>query len=267
MPYVHGYTSRETQRLREQSLILEDLLHTGTDYPAGSKVLEAGCGVGGQTQILARRNPKAVFTCIDVSSDSLRKAEEMASEAGYGNVAFQQADINSLPFEEECFDHVFVCFVLEHLTDPDLALQKLIRLIRPGGSLTLIEGDHGSGFWTPESEESRMAWDGLIRSQRTLRHDPDIGRRLYPLMIRAGVEISYVQPRWVYADRSDPVLLDGVINKIIAPMVYSAENHVLDSGMMDRDAWEKGLKDIRNVASDPEGTFFYTWFKGVGVKK
>jgi cyclopropane fatty-acyl-phospholipid synthase-like methyltransferase len=52
MPYVHGYTSRETKRLHEQALILEDLLHSDTIFKAGSDVLEAGCGVVGQTQIL-----------------------------------------------------------------------------------------------------------------------------------------------------------------------------------------------------------------------
>ena len=46
MTYVHGYTTRETQRLLEQSLILEELLHNGTSYQEGEKVLEAGCGVG-----------------------------------------------------------------------------------------------------------------------------------------------------------------------------------------------------------------------------
>ena len=46
MAYVHGYSERETQRLYEQAEILEDILHTGTEFGAGAKVLEAGCGVG-----------------------------------------------------------------------------------------------------------------------------------------------------------------------------------------------------------------------------
>ncbi|MFC2111994.1 class I SAM-dependent methyltransferase [Bacteroidota bacterium] len=266
MPYVHGYSARETQRLLEQSLILEDLLHSDTVYGNGSRVLEAGCGVGGQTQILCRRNPGALFTCIDISAESLQTAEEESRKAGITNAVFRQADISSLPFEPESFDHVFVCFVLEHLPDPESALRDLVLLIKPGGTLTLIEGDHGSGFWTPETMESRIVWKGLVKSQIGLGHDPDIGRRIYPLLMGTGLEIQYVAPRWVYADKSNTELLDGVINKIIAPMVFSAQEQVLESHLATKDVWKKGLQDIHNVAEDPEGTFFYTWFKGVGKK-
>jgi ubiquinone/menaquinone biosynthesis C-methylase UbiE len=266
MTYVHGYTSRETQRLLEQSLILEDLLHAGTRYQEGERVLEIGCGVGAQTRILARRNPGAVFECFDISVESIEQARAVALEEGMEHVTFQQADLYSLSYKLESFDHVFVCFVMEHVPDPAFALRIFNQILKPGGTITLIEGDHGSGFWTPETLASRKAWEGLITSQMALGHDPNIGRRVYPLLKNAGYRIEDVSPRWVYADQSNPVLLDGVINQIIAPMVYSAERQVLESGHMDEKEWVMGLEDIRQVARHPEGTFFYTWFKGVGVK-
>ena len=267
MSYVHGYTTRETQRLLEQSLILEDLLHTGTSFLKGERVLEAGCGVGAQTRILARRNPDAIFESVDISEESIEQARGVARQEGIENVTFRQADILSLPYKPASFDHVFVCFVLEHLPDPAFALKTFKQILKPGGSLTLIEGDHGSGFWTPETGESRMAWKGLVDSQIGLGHDPNIGRGVYPLLNDAGFDIRDVSPRWVYADQSNPVLLDGVINQIIAPMVYSAEKQVLGSALMKKDEWDRGLADIREVARHPEGTFFYTWFKGVGGKR
>lgn len=266
MSYVHGYTTRETQRLLEQSLILEDLLHAGTSFLKGEIVLEAGCGVGAQTRILARRNPEAVFECVDISPASIEQARGVARQEGIKNVAFMQADLYSLPYKPDSFDHVFVCFVLEHLPNPAFALKIFKQILKPGGSITLIEGDHGSGFWTPETGKSRMAWKGLVDSQFDLGHDPNIGRRVYPLLNDAGFVIRDVSPRWVYADQSNPVLLNGVINQIIAPMVYSAEKQVLDSAFMKQDDWDRGLADIRDVARHSEGTFFYTWFKGVGIK-
>jgi SAM-dependent methyltransferase len=266
MTYVHGYTTRETQRLLEQSLILEDLLHTGTSFQKGEKVLEAGCGVGAQARILAHRNPDAIFECVDLSQESVEQAREVARQEDLKNVTFNQADIFKLPFRPSSFNHVFVCFVLEHLSDPMDALGIFMGLLKPGGTITVIEGDHGSGFWTPETVESRMAWKGLIDSQISLGHDPNIGRRLYPLLNAAGFIIRDVSPRWVYADQGSPILLQGVINQIIAPMVYSAERQVLESGYVSQDEWSKGLNDIREVARHSEGTFFYTWFKGVGLK-
>jgi ubiquinone/menaquinone biosynthesis C-methylase UbiE len=266
MTYVHGYTTRETQRLLEQSLILEELLHTGTRFQSSEKVLEAGCGVGAQTRILARRNPEAIFECIDISPESLEQARGVARQEGIHNATFKETDILSLPYKPGSFDHVFVCFVLEHLPDPVSVLRTFREILKPGGSITLIEGDHGSGFWTPDTDESKMAWKGLVDSQIALGHDPNIGRRVYPLLDEAGFQIKDVSPRWVYADQSNPTLLHGVIDQIIAPMVYSAEKQVLDSAYLQADEWEKGLADIREVARHPKGTFFYTWFKGVGIK-
>ncbi len=51
--YVHGYSAGEETRLQDQATTLTGLLHADTRYPAGSRVLEAGCGVGAQTVILA----------------------------------------------------------------------------------------------------------------------------------------------------------------------------------------------------------------------
>src|ERR1700674_1813451 len=145
--YVHGYQPRENERLQDQAGTLVDLLHADTAYPAGSMVLEAGCGVGAQTVTLAQRSPNARFTSIDVSADSIAQAQRPAAAAGLTNVEFRQADIFALPFAPESFDHVFVCFVLEHLSQPVEGLRGLCGLLRQGGTITVIEGDHGSAFF------------------------------------------------------------------------------------------------------------------------
>src|SRR5437588_6183941 len=140
--YVHGYHQRENERLQDQAGTLSDLLHSDTAYPAGSTVLEVGCGVGAQTVTLAQRSPGARFTSVDVSAESIAEARRRAGSARLTNVEFRQADIFALPFNTESFDHVFVCFVLEHLSQPVEVMAILKSLLRPGGSITVIEGDH-----------------------------------------------------------------------------------------------------------------------------
>ena len=264
--YVHGYSPRETQRLQEQSEILEELLHSDTFYSAGEKVLEAGCGVGGQTVILARKSPGAEFTSIDISGESLDEAKTRIEQNGIVNTHFQQANIMDLPFSDESFDHVFICFVLEHLSEPLEALSELKRVLRKGGTLTAIEGDHGSCFWHPQTPDSLKVWDCMIKTQQFLGHDPLIGRRVYPLLQQAGLVIEYVTPKWVYTDSSTPELTDGAINKIIVPMTQTAREQSLQQGLIDPDTWERGIDDLAKVVINPQGTFFYTWFKGVAIK-
>ncbi len=167
-PYVHGYEPRENERLQDQAGTLVDLLHSDTAYPPGSTVLEAGCGVGAQTVTLAQRSPDARFTSVDVSAESIAEARRRANRAGLTNVDLQQADIFGLPFGTESFDHVFVCFVLEHLSRPVEALAILKRLLKPGGTITVIEGDHGSTYFHPDSPAAHAA----IRCQVELQRRP-----------------------------------------------------------------------------------------------
>ena len=266
MAYVHGYSQRETQRLYEQAEILEDILHTGTAFPAGARVLEAGCGVGGQTRLLLKRSPDAVFTCIDISEKSLTTANRLKEQAGFNNVTFRREDINRLSFGDETFDHIFVCFVLEHLDDPVAALLQLKRVLKTGGTITVIEGDHGSCFWYPETPESIAAWNGLITAQRNIGHDPNIGRQLTPLLTKAGFELQTCQPAWLYADHLKPALRDGMVDHIIVPMVQSAERQILTDNLVPKDVYQKGIADLSRVDEIDEGTFFYPWFKAVAKR-
>jgi len=104
--YVHGYDPREALRLQDQATTLVDLLHSDTAYPEGHTVLEAGCGVGAQTITLARNNPKALITSIDVSEISVAAARQAVQAAGLRNVTLRQADIFDLPFAPASFDHI-----------------------------------------------------------------------------------------------------------------------------------------------------------------
>jgi SAM-dependent methyltransferase len=99
--------------------------------------------------------------------------------AGFDNVTFRREDISWLSFADETFDHIFVCFVLEHLDDPVAALVELKRVLKTGGTITVIEGDHGSCFWHPETPESIAAWNGLIDHDELVRLQPERRRRQY----------------------------------------------------------------------------------------
>lgn len=202
--YVHGYDERANVRLKDQADALVDLLHADTSYPDGSEVLEAGCGVGAQTVTLAARSPGARFTSVDISADSLAEAKRRSDAAGLSNVRFARGDVFALPYEPESFDHLFVCFLLEHLSRPVEALIALQRLIKPGGTVTVIEGDHGSTYFHPDSVAAQRAVQCQVDLQRAAGGDANIGRRVYPLMVDAGVDGVRVSPRMVYVDSSRP---------------------------------------------------------------
>lgn len=263
--YVHGYAEEEAARLLDQASTLTELLHRDTAYPAGSLVLEAGCGVGAQTVTLAARSPQADVVSVDISSDSLRRARARVQRAGLRNVTFHAADIFALPFPDARFDHAFVCFVLEHLARPEAALAEVRRVLRPGGTLTVIEGDHGSAYFHPDSEDARRAIRCLVDLQRRAGGDALIGRRLYPLLVQAGVRDVRVSPRMVYVDASRPALVDGFIRKTFTAMVEGVGEQAVRQGLIEAESWRKGIRDLYRTA-EGDGTFCYTFFKAVGVR-
>jgi SAM-dependent methyltransferase len=264
--YVHGYRPREVERLQDQAGTLVDLLHSDTAYPRGSRVLEAGCGVGAQTVTLARRSPEARFTSIDVSAESIAEARRRLDRAGLTNVELRQADIFDLPFEPSSFDHVFVCFVLEHLARPVEALAVLDGLLAPGGTITVIEGDHGSAYFHPDSPAAHAAIRCQVELQARAGGDALIGRQLYPLMVEAGFDAVRVSPRMVYVDSSRPELVDGFTRKTFTAMIEGVRESALAAGLIEPDGFDSGVRDLHRTA-EADGVFCYTFFKGVGRKR
>ena len=264
--YVHGYHARENERLQDQAGTLVDLLHSDTAYPAESTVLEVGCGIGAQTVTLAQRSPDARFTSVDISVDSLAEAKRRADRASLNNVEFRQADIFELPFTAESFDHVFVCFVLEHLSRPVEALAILKNLLKVGGTITVIEGDHGSAYFHPDSTAARAAIECLVEMQRQAGGNALIGRQLYPLMIESGFDSVRVSPRMVYVDSSRPDLVDGFTRKTFTAMIEGVREPAITAGLIEPAAFDQGIQDLYRT-SEADGVFCYTFFKGVGEKR
>ena len=262
--YVHGYDEAARIRLQDQARSLVDLLHSDTVYPAGSKVLEAGCGTGAQTVTLARNSPTARFTSIDVSAVHLEEAKARA--AGLKNVEFRQADLFDLPFARESFDHVFVCFVLEHLSRPQEALAVLKGMLKPGGSITVIEGDHGSAYFHPDSEAAYAAIRCQVDLQRAAGGNANIGRELYPLVVRAGFRAVRVSPRMVYVDSSKPRLVDGFTRKTFTAMIEGVREAAIKAGMIEPERFDAGIRALYRTAEE-DGVFCYTFFKAFGEKK
>lgn len=262
--YVHGYSSGESRRLVDQATTLAELLHWDTAFPANSDVLEAGCGVGAQTVTIARNSPLARIRSVDISADSLMAAQDCVTRAGLTNVAFQQADIFDLPFAAASFDQVFACFVLEHLRDPLAALSRLKRVLKPGGTITAIEGDHGSTYFYPDSKAAQRTIRCLVDTQAEMGGDALIGRRLYPLLAQAGFKDIAVSPRMVYVDASRPQLVDGFTIKTFIAMVEGVRSQAIARGLIDPDSWENGIRDLYRT-TESDGVFCYTFFKAVAT--
>ena len=264
MAYVHGYDPREAERLADQAGTLVELLHSDTRYMPGDRVLEAGCGVGAQTTTLAANSPEALFTSVDIEPASVAEATRRVEEHGLTNVSLLQGDLHDLDLPEHGFDHAFVCFVLEHLTDPVEALRRITRHVKPGGTLTVIEGDHGSTTFHPEDADARAAIDCQVRLQADAGGDATIGRRLFGVLTQAGLQEVHVSPRLVYVDASRPELVEGFTRRTFTAMVEGVRASALQAELITAERFDAGIAALHRT-TEPDGAFTYTFFKATAV--
>ena len=138
-------------------------------------------------------------------------------------------------------------------------------LLRPGGTVTVIEGDHGSTYFYPESSAAQRAIQCQIDLQREAGGNALIGRRLYPMMMEAGLEAVHVSPRMVYVDSSRPDLVDGFTKKTFTAMIEGVRESAMEAGMTEPAAFDEGIRDLYRTA-EADGVFCYTFFKAFGAK-
>ena len=154
--------------------------------------------------------------------------------------------------------------MLEHLAEPQRALAALRLMLKPGGTLTAIEGDHGSWYCYPRTRDAARTVECLIEVQARMGGDSLIGRSLYPLLVRAGFPDAHVIPRMVYVDGSRPDLIEGFSKNTFIAMVEGVREQALAFGLMDEASWDRGIADLYRAAQ-PEGTFCYTFFRARGI--
>ena len=138
---------------RVTSLAIEKLL------PRDLVLADIGCGTGSLTFELARFARQAIG--VDLSGEMLRRARAIAKEREVDNVEFRQGDVLKLPLESHSVDAAFCVMVLHFLPDPARAIAGLCRVVRPGGSVILVDLVEHKQQWM--REQMAHQWLGFDR--------------------------------------------------------------------------------------------------------
>ncbi len=101
------------------------------------RVLDLGCGAGHTALAVAPH--AATVTAVDLTPEMLVVAAELARSKGITNITFRSADVAALPFEDASFDLITSRVSAHHYADPRAALREAARVLRPGGSMLLID--------------------------------------------------------------------------------------------------------------------------------
>jgi ubiquinone/menaquinone biosynthesis C-methylase UbiE len=197
--YTHGHHESvlrsHTWRTAENSAA-----HLLPRLRPGMDLLDVGCGPGTLTVDLARRVAPGRVVGLDRSAEVLAQAGRHAEAAGVP-VTFRSGDVYALDLPDASFDVVHAHQVLQHLTDPVAALREMRRVLRPGGTVAVRDGDYSCFSWAP-LDPLLERWLAVYRAvARHNRAEPDAGRFLKRWARGAGFErVEASSSTWTFSD-------------------------------------------------------------------
>jgi SAM-dependent methyltransferase len=260
--YLHGYRAEERERLHRQARFLEQTVHDGLPYPQRTRLLEVGCGVGAQTEILLRRWPDLTVTGVDINDEQLAEARRFLATVPWATGRFDvaKADATRLAYDAGTFDSAFLCWVLEHVGDPARVLREVRRVLVPGSPVVCSEVLNATFFVDPYSKDTLRYWTALNEQQLELGGDPFVGAKLGNLLTAAGFRDVVTEVKSFHFDNRDPVERAAFLGYWSELMLSSAPA-ILAAKKVDEAVVLGMREELARVAHDPNSVFFYSFIQ------
>ncbi len=258
--YVHGFTQREQERLRHQARFLEQRIHEGLPFARCRELLEVGCGVGAQTEILLRRFPDLHVTGIDASEANLGAARAYLDSQPWhaGRYELVPQDAQALSFPANRFDGAFLCWILEHVKSPARVLAEVRRVLRPGSPIAVTEVQNLSFFLDPYCPSTMAYWLAFNDWQLELGGDPFVGAKLGNLLLAVGYRDIATEVRSIHLDNRTP----GERAEFLAfwtELLLSGAPGLLQAQKVSQETVDGMERELRAIAHDPNAVFFYSF--------
>jgi len=261
-PYLHGFTQTEQDRLRIQAAFSEQTIYRDIDFTDCKSLLEIGCGVGAQSEILLRRFPNMKLTGVDLSDNQLESARESLGKSPYATGRYDLLKMNAenLDFESNSFDGGFVCWLLEHVPNPKKVLSEARRVLRSGSTLYITEVLNSSFFLDPYSPNVWKYWMAFNDYQFENSGDPFIGAKLGNLLLSLGFEEVETQTKTWHFDNRFPDKRKKTI-EFWSDLLMSASDQLIKDKVVTQEIVDNAKEELANVAGDPNAVFYYSFIQ------
>jgi len=261
-PYLHGFSDEEQERLLRQADYFEHALYRNVDFSDCERILEVGCGVGAQTEILLRRFPRLQITGIDSSDRQLATLQKRMEKGFLGaeRFNFQKANAQDMDFEGGKFDGAFLCWILEHIPQPEKVLSEVKRVLKKGSPVYISEVMNSSFFLNPYSPNTWKYWMAFIDYQWENAGDPFVGAKLGNLLLSQGFQNIQTKVISLHFDNREPEKRRRTI-QYWTELLLSAAPSLLAAECVSKEMVEGMKAELRAVSKNPEAISHYSFMQ------
>lgn len=259
-PYLHGFSPVEQDRLRRQARFAEHTVYQNINFSTHKNILEVGCGVGAQSEILLRRFPNIKLTGIDLSKKQLAAARETLTNCPYAKGRYELHEMNAenMTLKAGDYDGAFLCFVLEHVPDPRRVLSEVRRMLSPGGVVYITEVLNSTFFLDPYSPNVWKYWMAFNDYQYDKKGDPFMGAKLGNLLMQIGFrEIETEVKTWFFDNRKPQQRKEMI--EFWTDLLMSGSDQLLADNYVTQEVVDGMKKEMSAVANDPNAVFFFSF--------
>lgn len=271
--YIHGSSSTERQRLALMNELINARCLQAVQLRQEPLVLDVGAGTGQFTRLMSQHLPLssrivAVERNPEQRDAALQLTATQAGSAALGcNIDFRLGDAFDLPLspaEWGRFDLAHTRFLLEHVVNPLGVVQQMVKAVRPGGRIVLLDDDHDLLRFWPEPPGLVDVWQAYFESYRAIGNDPLIGRKLPQLLHQAGAvpsRIDYV----LYGACSGEAAFVGIVGNLVG-VLQGARATVLATGKIATKEYDNAVLALQQFAAVPGATIWYVINFAEGIK-
>jgi SAM-dependent methyltransferase len=215
------------------------------DLPPTAAVLDLGCGTGVVARAIAARDGfEGTVTAVDQSPVLIGAGARFAADEGVGDrIDFRVGDVHALEFPDASFDVAIAHTLISHVREPLTVLAETARVVRPGGTVAIFDGDYASLTFGYSDEELALAMEKAMES--TIMSVPRVMRRLPRLLPQVGLRLTGTQGH-LFAEAGEGKFMLNLA-ETFGPLTAS-------SGFLPAAQAEAWLADQRRSSED--GAFF-----------
>lgn len=260
--YLHGFDPAEQDRLYRQARFLESSVYEHVDFSKQRSVIEVGCGVGAQTEILLDRFPHLHVHGVDAQQAQIDRARRhLRPQLKAGRVSLDVGDALKLPFADNSFDGGFICWLLEHVQNPVAILAELKRVLKTGGVIYLSEVLNATFYVHPYSPATQQYWFAFNDHQWNLGGDPFVGAKLANYLLAAGYQDISLNVAVHHYDNRSPKRRAQFI-EYWTSLLLSGAPGLLAAKRVTAEVVREMTAELERLKNDPDAVFFYSWVRG-----